>query len=289
MTRRQLWLLVGVALAILAAVLNNQVRVYKGRQSRAAAEQAREELLPERQRLFNMLRPVALRNCQLQRFGESHDGGYLMCANLLDKVQAGYSYGISGYDKWGCDISSRLKVTVHQYDCFDTTAPACPAGSAVFHAECVADAARTSDGRKFDTIENQLARNGDRSKRLVLKIDVEGAEWGSFTATPDDVLQRIDQMSVEFHWLRDEQAQWLETMSYRLIIQRLKRFFEIAHVHFNNAGCAVGLDPFPTWAYEVLFVSKRLAVVDPAGTVSRPHPLDALNNPSLPDCQPATW
>ena len=172
-------------------------------------------------------------------------------------------------------------------DCFDTTVPACPAGRTVFHAECVGDATRTTDGRPFDTIENQLAKNGDGSKRIVLKIDVEGAEWASFMALPDDVLRRIDQMSVEFHWLRDEQSQWLEPDSYRLVMQRLKQVFEVAHIHFNNAGCTGGLEPFPTWAYEVLFVSKRLAVVDPSRSVSGLHPLDALNDPSFPDCQPA--
>ncbi len=176
---------------------------------------------------------------------------------------------------------------MHQYDCFDTTQPACPAGKTVFHAECVSDAAKTTDGRAFDTIENQLARNGDGSKRIVMKIDVEGAEWASFMAAPDEVLERIDQMSVEFHWLQDAQSRWLQTDGYRLAMQRLKQFFEVAHVHFNNAGCAAGLEPFTTWAYEVLLVSKRLAVVDPSRSVTVPHPLDALNNPSLPDCQPA--
>src|SRR4051812_16240129 len=100
MTRRFFWLVVAVALVVTGAVLNNQVRVWRGRRSRAAENAKRD---PSRQRVFNLLRPVALSNCRLERFGEAHDGGYLMCANLLDKVEAGYSYGISGYDKWGCD------------------------------------------------------------------------------------------------------------------------------------------------------------------------------------------
>ena len=68
-------------------------------------------------------------------------------------------------------------------------------------------------------------------------------------------------------------------------MRRLKQFFEVAHIHFNNASCIGDLAPFPTWAYEVLFVSKRLAVVDPSGRAPQPSPLDAANIPSLPDCQ----
>jgi hypothetical protein len=286
-TRRSFWLIVPLVVALAGAVLINQLRVYRGRQAEAAENEAREAALPPRQRLFNLLRPVALKNCQLERFGEANDGGYLMCGNLLGKVRSGYSYGISGYDKWGCDIASRLNVTVHQYDCFNTTQPSCPAGRTVFHAECVGESTRTIQGRRFDTIENQLAGNGDRSTRVVLKMDVEGAEWASFLATPDDVLERIDQISVEFHWLAGQDSHWLETMKYRLAIQRLRRFFEVVHVHFNNAACASGLEPFPTWAYEVLFVSKRLAVVDTGRSAGGMHPLDARNNPSLPECEPA--
>jgi hypothetical protein len=171
-----------------------------------------------------------------------------MCANLLTAVESGYSYGISGYDKWGCDISTTLEVPVHQYDCFNPTEPSWPAGRTVFHHECVGEAAATIEGRPFDTIENQFRKSGDHAKRIVLKIDVEGAEW------------------------------------YARVIKRLKQFFEIAHIHFNNASCLDGLDPFPSWAYEV--VNKALAAIDPSGTAGGIHPLDAPNNPLSEDCQP---
>ena len=233
-----------------------------------------------------MLRPVALANCQLERFGEAHDGGYLMCSNLLGSAASGYSYGISGYDKWGCDISTKLRLTVHQYDCFDTTQPACPRGKTIFHAECVGTATETIKGRRFDTMSNQLARNGDGSKRIVLKIDVEGAEWDTLLSLPDEILERIDQLAVEFHWPEDDEFQWVNDDKYLRVVERLRRFFEVAHIHFNNASCTVDLEPFPTWAYEVLFVSKRLAVVDHARPAGGRHPQDSPNNPALPDCQP---
>jgi hypothetical protein len=62
-------------------VVANQVKVYRRRQARAAAVQ-------QRQALFETLQPVGLTNCELERFGEPHDGGYLMCGNLLDAVQS---------------------------------------------------------------------------------------------------------------------------------------------------------------------------------------------------------
>jgi len=255
-------------------------------QQRHPVGQQPSKVVQQRRALFEMLRPVALSNCTLERFGETHDGGYLMCGNLLGGVQSGYSYGISGYDKWGCDISTTAKVPVHQYDCFNTTQPTCAYGKTVFHAECVGDTTTTIEGRVFDTVKNQLAKNGDRSKRIVLKMDVEAAEWDSLLSAPGEVLEQIDQMAVEFHWIEDARFDWVEDDRYLRVIGRLKQFFEVAHIHFNNASCVGDLEPFPSWAYEVLFVNKRLAVVDPNRQAGGLHPLDALNNPSFADCQP---
>jgi hypothetical protein len=270
---RRSWL-VTAAVVVVAVVIGRTAATQIARYRFVAGKTATAE---QRQRLFEMLQPVALANCNLERFGEAHDGGYLMCGNLLAGSQAGYSYGISGYDQWGCDISTKVGVTVHQYDCFDTRQPACATGRTVFHAECVADSAKTENGRPFDTIANQLSKNGDTSKRLAFKIDVEGAEWSSFLATADDVLEQIDQLVVEFHWVEDRRS--------LAVVERLKRFFEVAHIHYNNSSCIDGMEPFPTWAYEVLFVNKRLAAIDPSGHRPGLHPLDAPNIPSLPDCQ----
>ena len=233
----------------------------------------------QRETLFDLLRPVALTNCELERFGEPHDGGYLLCRNLLTQVEAGYSYGIAGYDQWGCDVSTRRGVPVHQYDCFDVTRPSCPTGRTIFHEQCVADRTKTEDGRVFDTIQSHLAQNGHSSRRIVLKIDVEGAEWDAFLSAPDALLQQIDQMAVEFHGVNDEKSV--------AAVRKLRQFFEVANVHYNNATCLDGMKPFPAWAYEVLFVNKRLAAVDPAGKAPAPHPHDSPNISFFSDCQPA--
>jgi hypothetical protein len=282
MIRRRPWLVAACAVVLVATVGlvgRNQVKVYRARQARAQQAALKESL-------FAAVQPVALTNCRLERFGEAHDGGYLLCANLLDAVESAYSYGIAGYDQWGCDVSTRLGVTLHQYDCFDTTQPACPTGHTIFHAECVGASKTVEQGRLFDTIENQLARNGDRAKRIVMKMDVEGAEWPSLLSAPDAVLQRIDQLAIEFHWVLNPERRFTHDLRYLTLIERLKRHFHIAHLHFNNYSCVPELAPFPSWAYEVLFVSKRLAVVDPSRTAAGLHPLDAPNNAKVPDCQP---
>jgi hypothetical protein len=269
---RRLW---GAASFVAIAVLLTGMAVFR-RTALAPADAPRARSGTIRAELFTELQPVRLTNCEMQRFGEPHDGGYPLCANLLGGVKAGYSYGISGYDGWGCDVSRRLRIRVHQYDCFDLREPSCPGGQTVFHGECIGTARGMQDGRPFDTLSSQFARNGDAATPLVMKIDVEGAEWDAFLLAPDSALSQIDQLDVEFHHV--DEPKYVET------IRRLKQFFYVAHVHYNNFSCDPSLTPFPSWAFEVLLINKRIAVTDGTSAPAS-NGVDAPNNASAPDCQ----
>ncbi len=256
---------------------------------RAAARLAGGRLIPlaprvraqqARNMLFAELQPVKLAKCELARYGEDHDGGYMACRNLLSQVRSAYSYGISGYDGWGCEISTELKVPVHQYDCFNTTKPVCGTGQTVFHPECIAPTRFTdSAGRLFDSMESQFAKNGDAAKHVIVKMDVEGAEWDSMLKTPDASFERIDQMIFELHGVNENIARSLD------VVLKLKKFFHVAHFHINNYSCQQGIQPFGGWAYEVTLVNKRLDQPVAGGKVSLPSALDTPNNPGAPDCQ----
>ena len=153
-----------------------------------------------------------------------------MCENLLTDVSAAYSYGIDLEDNWGCDVSRELGVTVHQYDCFTEARPACGKGGFIFHDECVGPRQERLGGQPFDTLAGQIARNGDTGKPLLVKIDVEGAEWESLLATPDAVLDNFVQLPMEFH-LRgtpENESQFLA------LVKRLKDKFYLVNLHFNN-------------------------------------------------------
>jgi hypothetical protein len=272
--RRRAWLALAAVLLCVSGV-TVWARVLKSPweqfRKRRHAEQGRARLLAE-------LQPVKLANCEFQRFGEKNDGGYVLCANLLGAVQSAYSYGISGYDQWGCDVTHRLSVPVHEYDCFNLQQPGCPGGQTVFHGECVAGERATIDGRLFDTPANQFAKNGDSSRRLVVKMDVEGAEWDSLLRASDAVLQQIDQLTIELHGVHEPDR-------FTAVVAKLKQFFYVANLHFNNFSCLEGIAPFPAEAYEVLFVNKRVGVPGGSGPAGAPAALMAPNNPEWKDCQ----
>src|SRR4051794_19885626 len=158
-----------IALAAAGAIVTGDLR------RDAAGRELRKAVLAE-------LRPVALKNCTLKRFGSANDGGYLMCENLIEPIDSAYSYGVGINDDWGCEVSRRFHVPVHEYDCFDPARPACDGGKFVFHNECVGDRTEYRKSRLFDTLENQIRRNDDAGRHVIVKMDIEGGEWESLVA-----------------------------------------------------------------------------------------------------------
>jgi len=254
-----------IALAAATAV------VIGGLARRTAGRKLREAILAE-------LQPVVLKNCRLKRFGSPNDGGYLMCENLIEPLDAGYSYGVGTNDDWGCEVSRGYHVPVHEYDCFDPARPVCDGGRFIFHDECVGGRTEHRKSRFFDTLDNQIRRNGDTGRCVVIKMDIEGAEWESLLATPDELLASIPQLAMEMHGFDDPKI--LE------VIRKLKRNFYLVNLHFNNWSCTPKAAPLPAWAYQVLWVNKRIGIVDPTVPVPAPmSPLNARDSPTWHDCQ----
>jgi hypothetical protein len=109
-------------------------------------------------------------------------------------------------------------------------------------------------------------------------MDVEGAEWDSLLRTSDDVLQRIDQLTIELHGVREPER-------FVAVVVKLKKFFYVANIHFNNFACEEGIEPFPAEVYEVLFVSKRVGVPGGSGPAGAPPGVTAPNITQWKDCQ----
>jgi hypothetical protein len=258
----------------------NRIAHEAARERREAAERVpvSAEVMQRRRELAEELRTVTLQNCELKRVGGAHDGGYLMCANLLSGLQSAYSYGIGSDDDWGCEVSRTHRVPVHQYDCFAPTKVRCFGGDLRLNAQCVGPRTEVNDGKSFDTFAAQIAKNGDSGRKIAVKVDIEGAEWDAIVATPDEVLDAIDQMPMELHGIDEPNV--------LPAIRKLKQHFHLVAIHFNNMSCTAAAAPLPATAYQVLLVSKRIGIAGPppAGTPT-PESLMARDSAREPDCQ----
>lgn len=114
-----------------------------------------------------------------------------------------------------------------------------------------------------------------RCRSLFVKMDIEGAEYESFGATPPADLANVGLLAVEFHQVCGRLA------DLKSLAEGLATDFAVAHVHANNCGDLVGGVPD---VLEVVWVRRSLlpglAVEPPALPIPG---LDQANTTSRPD------
>jgi len=250
--------------------LHNQIQAYADRLELNPADVA--HYLTNPGDTVEFLR--ALRLCapckKYQRFGEDNDGGYVMCADGLDKGLVGaYSFGINGFDGWGMAIAERFHIPLNEYDCTSLKKPvACKGCERHFHPQCIlhnggdaeeaaeslrgvsdqrasdnegnADDASKMTGASFKTFTQILKESGNanvQDRSLLLKIDVESAEWKVFAEEPVETLKKFREIVVEYHWINDEENHHLYAQAVKKVQQA---GFSVAHMHGNNWGRGMG-------------------------------------------------
>lgn len=201
-----------------------------------------------------------------KRFGEDNDGGYVMCNDGLDQGLVGaYSYGINGFDGWGMAVASRFHIPLNEYDCTNSKHPkVCEGCDVHFHNQCIlnedgnpdeaaaglrgvgdqraqdnegeADTSSRVTGANFKTLSQMFQESGQanvKDRSLLLKIDVESAEWKVFAEEPLENLKKFREIVVEYHWIHETDKHML----YEEAVKRIEQAgFSVAHMHGNNYG-----------------------------------------------------
>lgn len=166
--------------------------------------------------------------CGKVRIGGPNDGGYVMADDFARNAIA-YSIGVGPQVQWDVEMAGRGMI-VHQYD---HTVPGLPEEHPNFRYRPLGIAPDLSDPQLV-TLDAMLEANGHAQlANMILKIDVEGAEWDVFDAMPHETLARFDQVVVELHGL-----EFLGQDSFRDRCDRVLRKLAYAHVpvhvHANN-------------------------------------------------------
>jgi Anp1/Methyltransferase FkbM domain len=185
------------------------------------------------------------------RVGRAGDGGYVMVndfAGVTVAISAGIEYDVS----WDEEIAGR-GIDVYQ---FDHTVDGPPAANNRFHffrRRIASDATADSEN-----IKSCLAKIPISEGHLIIKFDIEGAEWEVFDNAADDDLLRFSQIVVEFHgFSKVTDSDWRERAA--RVLAKLRSIFEVVHVHGNNFSPlqVVANVPFPD-VVEVTFVNRSM-------------------------------
>lgn len=220
------------------------------------------------------------------RLGKANDGGYTMVDNFnISRGGVAYSFGISDDVSWDTDMAAR------GYDVFmyDPTIDALPQENERFHF-FKAGIAGLKTGL-LNTLEYFMVANGHADKSdMILKMDVEGAEWSFLAAVSSETLSRFDQMVFEFHFMTHEKDQSLMNATLACI-KKINQTHSLVHLHANNYGSFVIFDDkilFPE-VLELTYVkTSNYELVDDEN-IFLPIPLDQPNDKWRPDIPLGFW
>lgn len=211
------------------------------------------------------------------RVGSESDGGYVMLDDFAD-VDLALSFGVDINADWDLDVVNR-GVEVQQYD---HSVPQSPVDHPRirFFKQMITPSGDEPDSNSIPKILSAAGVRRDAS--VILKIDIESAEWDVFDACPPSALARFSQILIEMHdFDRATDAYWL--MRATRVMKKLTSLFGIYHVHANNWSpmAAIGNVYFPG-TLELSFASKARYQFE-SNQELFPTRLDAPNNPLRPD------
>jgi hypothetical protein len=185
--------------------------------------------------LYGFVRPLSCEGLRKVRVGNpTGDGGYVM-ADDFGAVSGALSLGIGDDISWDLSIAAR-GIPVFQFD-HTVEPPESGKGNPLLHFNKVGIGAVDSDAGPMRTISRILSEEmaGCRGD-LILKMDIDGAEWDVLAAMPDDVLARFRQICIEVHNPLGRPSDGAARMRNLRIFERLATSFAPVHLHANNAG-----------------------------------------------------
>ena len=194
-----------------------------------------------------LLRPFAT-DAPLLRVGDAGDGGYVM-VEAFDAAGA-ISVGIGGNVSWDLDVARR-GLTIAMFDPTIAAAPATVPGGTFHRVGLGTPAQATSSGLALQPLAGLLAlAAAPAAGDLILKIDIEGAEWDALADVDD--FARYPQVVLELHDL-GRLADARSAANVLHLLRAIRSTHLPVHVHANNEA---GLAAFGAyWLPEVLEVS----------------------------------
>jgi hypothetical protein len=213
-----------------------------------------------------------------KRFGSRFDGGYLLVDDV-SKSDICISLGVGDNFSFDLDISTRCcKVLM-----FDHTidAPEIRATNITFNK--IGISSNPLPG--FTTLE-QILDTIPVETDLILKVDIEGAEWDVFDTIPEESLIRFRQIIVEFHGL----FQMGNTALFKKISNGLTKISKTHHLmnfHTNNwaAFHVISGIPLPD-VIEATYLRRENEDPKSYRIVPLSRMLNDPNNQDLPDYDP---
>jgi tetratricopeptide (TPR) repeat protein len=198
--------------------------------------------------------------------------------DVFSPDQAVLSFGLGG----NVDFDLQMARSGHPIHMYDHTIADLPDEHPLFHYSKEGVAGASDPATALYSIEDHLARKGIAGDRLILKIDVEGAEWQTFHMMSDAVLARFEQIVIEIHCLTQIGDEGVRALVSE-VLSKFNRHFTLFHIHANNNAPIRIVDGLPVCdVMELSYVKTDIVKRKPSRT-TYPTALDAANKVGTSD------
>ena len=212
------------------------------------------------------------------------DGGYITLNDPRSNKIA-YSFGISDNVSWDDDMAN----LGYQIFMYDMTIEDLPKHRPEFHFFKQGIGYKKDPEQMLDTLEHFIKFNGHENQRhMILKMDVEGAEWDFLEQVSTDTLEQFDQLIFEFHWLvfRTNFEQRARMLT---LLRKINQTHQIVHLHGHNAFSAAKYkDDFYPDIMEATYVKRDRYEFDDA-EIELPIELDRPISPLFEELILGKW
>jgi hypothetical protein len=232
--------------------------------------------------LLKQIRPKKTLN-PLIRVGNKEDGGYLV-PDILTEITLCFSPGVASRYTFEQDLYHNHKIKSHLCDNtvnMDT--------SLDFLASFTKKHLGTVSDNDTQTLTKWIHNQVDENAKLLLQMDIEGAELPVILSTDNYILSKFKIIILEVHFLEQ-----MKTPSgfllYKLFFEKLCNEHVPVHLHCNNNGGTFlcGGEAMPRVIELTLLRDDLKQKFEDYAIL--PHKLDSLNRPNgAPIPVPSIW
>ena len=219
----------------------------------------------------------------LIRIGEQNkDGGYIML-NDFKPDSVAYSFGINNDVSWD-SMMARYDYQIYMYD---HTIERLPEYNKNFHYFHEGISGQDEENSPLKTLRYFIEKNGHtKTKGMILKMDVEGAEWDFLETVDSKTLKQFDQIMFEMHNLVRPSCGKRALK----LLEKINKTHTLIHLHGNNSGYQLkDGDTIFTDVIETSYVIKDKYEMYDDEFLILPTSLDFPNDMGRPDIPLGLW
>jgi len=171
--------------------------------------------------IYQFLCPKEVRGKKRVLIGEKKDGCYVMIDDFED-IKIAYSIGISYKIQFDITLANK-GIDVYMYD---HTINKLPIENKKFHWYKIGLGGNLERNNNIQTLEDMIKNNGHlEEKNMILKIDIESAEWNALNDISEKTLNQFKYILIEFHFFKDNHE------LYYNVLKKIYKTHQVFYVH----------------------------------------------------------